>query len=86
MAISIRNAQAEKLARELAENRGETITETVLDALMEMKKNSRPIALKNTLYQELMAISERCSQLPTLDSRSNEEILGYGSAGTFDGN
>lgn len=85
MAISIRNSQAEKLAREMAENRGETITETVLDALIEMKRNSRPKALNNTLYHELMAISDRCSELPTLDSRSDEEILGYDNIGTFNG-
>lgn len=86
MAISIRNTQAEKLAREMAESRGETITETVLDALIEMKRNSRPKVLKDTLYLELLAISERCSQLPTLDSRPEEEILGYEETGAFDGN
>ncbi|MDF1568641.1 MAG: type II toxin-antitoxin system VapB family antitoxin [Spirochaetaceae bacterium] len=85
MAISIRNSQAEKLARELAESRGETITETVLDALTELKRNSRPKTLGNSLYHELMAISDRCSRLPTLDSRSDEEILGYDKIGSFDG-
>ena len=86
MAISIRNTQAEKLAREMAEDRGITITETVLEALTEMKRNTRPIALKKTLYHEIMAISERCSRLPTMDSRSADEILGYNNTGTFDGN
>ncbi len=86
MAISIRNAQAELLAREMAESRGETITDTVLEALKEMKRNNRPKALKKTLYHEIIAISERCSQLPTLDSRSSDEILGYSETGNFDGN
>jgi antitoxin VapB len=37
----------------------------------------RPLSLK----EELLAIGRRCAALPTLDSRTPEEILGYDENG-----
>ena len=38
MAISIRNSEAENLAREMAEEQGVTITQTVTEALKEKRR------------------------------------------------
>jgi antitoxin VapB len=79
--LSIKNPEADRLARELAEATGETITETVVRALRErlrrVRGRSRPVALR----EELRAIRERCAALPVLDPRTPEEIIGYDERG-----
>lgn len=78
MAIDIKNLEADKLARELSELTGETITEVVIKSLAERlerekSKQTTPISLQ----EELLSIARRFQSLPTLDNRSEEEILGY---------
>ena len=78
MAINIKNAEADRLARELSEITGETITETVIKSLterLEREKNKQASPLP--LEQELLSIAERYHALPTIDNRTDEEILGY---------
>lgn len=81
MPLSIKNSEADRLARELAEVTGETITETVIRALRErlrrLRGRSRPIPLR----EELREIRERCASLPVLDSRRPDEILDYDERG-----
>lgn len=81
MALSIRNHKTEKLARELAEKSGETITQTITRALEERLERLRGRAAATDLREELSKISERCRSIPDLDARSADEILGYGSEG-----
>ncbi|GAB4237278.1 MAG: type II toxin-antitoxin system VapB family antitoxin [Stanieria sp.] len=78
MAINIKNAEADRLARELSAITGETITEAVIKSLaerLEREKNKQITPL--LMQQELLAIAERYQTLPTLDHRTEEEILGY---------
>ena len=78
MAINIKNAEADKLARELSKITGETITEAVIKSLaerLEREKNKQITPLP--LQQELLNIAKRYQSLPTLDNRTEEEILGY---------
>lgn len=78
MALNIKNTEADRLARELSEITGETITETVIKSLterLEREKNKQANPL--SMEQELLSIAERYHALPTLDSRTDEEILGY---------
>ena len=78
MAINIKNVEADKLARELSEITGETITEAVIKSLserLEREKSKQVSPLP--MEQELLAIAERYHALPTLDNRTEEEILGY---------
>jgi antitoxin VapB len=81
MALSIKNPQAEHLARELAEQTGETLTEAVLKALQErlrrMTGRRHPIRLADQLEE----IAKRCAALPVIDERSEDEILGYDEKG-----
>jgi antitoxin VapB len=78
MAINIKNAEADRLARELSQITGETITEAVIKSLaerLEREKNKQTTSLP--LQEELLGIAKRYQALPTLDNRTEEEILGY---------
>ena len=81
MPLSIRNREAEKLARELASETGETLTQAIVQSLrdrLERLRGSR--AAPDTLW-EIMQISRRCALLADRDTRSAGEILGYDASG-----
>ena len=84
MALSIRNSQAEQLAREVAAISGENLTQTIIHALEERLERLRGRRTVADTTQEIMAVSKRCSSLPDLDRRSPEEILGYNQSGIFE--
>jgi antitoxin VapB len=81
MALSIRNAKTEKLARELAAESGETITQAINQALEERLERLRGRSTAPDLVEEILKISKRCSAIPDRDQRSADEILGYDSVG-----
>ena len=81
MAISIRNPRVEKLAKTLAKRQGISMTEAIeqaLEARISSQNESRK-PLKDSLAQ----IAAECAALPNLDTRSADEILGYGESGGF---
>ena len=83
MALSIKNPEADYLARQLAELTNKSLTEAIIIALREKlqrcksEMRSRPKPLRD----ELLDIGQRCSRLPVLDDRTPEEILGYNENG-----
>jgi antitoxin VapB len=77
MALSIRNQKAEKLARELAAESGQTITQAIIQALEETSERRRGRAAASDLKEEILKISKRCSAIPDQDQHSVDEILGY---------
>ncbi|MCK4762685.1 MAG: type II toxin-antitoxin system VapB family antitoxin [Candidatus Aminicenantes bacterium] len=77
MALSIRNARAEQLAREIAKESGENLTQAIIHALEERLQRLRDRKNNNNLEKEIMNISKRCRKLPDLDTRPADEILGY---------
>jgi antitoxin VapB len=81
MAISIRNPKTEELAREVAAESGENLTQAIMHALEERLERLKGRKTAEDLAEEIMKISERCSALPQLDDRTPEEILGYDSKG-----
>jgi antitoxin VapB len=81
MALSIRNSKAEKLARELAAESGENITQAITRALEERLQRLRGRSAAIDLAEEIMKISRRCSEIPDQDQRCPDEILGYGPKG-----
>lgn len=81
MALNIRNAEAEKLAAELARRTGESKTEAVTKALRDRLVRVRRESTRRRLADELEEIARHCASLPVLDRRSAEEILGYGETG-----
>lgn len=81
MALSIKNPEADQLARELAELTGESLTDAVLRALRERLQRERGRAYPIPLREQLREIRERCSGYTVLDDRSDEQILGYDERG-----
>ena len=81
MALSIRNPKTEKLARELAAESEETITQAITRALKERLERVRGRSTSVDVAEEILKISKRCSAIPNRDQRSVDEILGYDSAG-----
>ncbi len=81
MAISIRNKDAERLAREVAKETGESITQAILHSLEERLLRLTGRRLAGDLSAEIRKIGSRCAALPDLDTRSADEILGYDADG-----
>jgi antitoxin VapB len=82
MALSIKAPETERLVRELANTTGETITDAVTVAVRErLAREQRRRQDKAALLAEIQAIAEHCASLPLLDTRSDDEILGYDENG-----
>ncbi len=80
MALSIKHPDADRLARELAARTGEGLTEAVIIALRERLERLRRIPNQG-LATELLRIGRECADMPELDARSADEILGYDELG-----
>lgn len=77
MVLSIKSERADQLARDLAELTGTSITDAVtasLEAQLELERRRRR-------RPALGDIIERFRELPVLDERSPDEIIGYGEHG-----
>ena len=82
MPLSIKMPEADRLARRLAETTGETISLAVLLAIRErLERVERKRLNKSALLEEIRAISHHCASLPVLDSRSEDEIMGWDENG-----
>jgi antitoxin VapB len=87
VALNIKSAETDRLARELAALTGESITDAVTRALemrLEQERRERDTLRCEQLKALLDDIRRRASKLPVLDPRSDDEILGYNEFGTFD--
>ena len=83
MALSIKNPDAEQLARALAHARGVTITAAVIEALRDALLRHEGRRTTPNVYDAIVRISDRCAALPNRDTRSADEILGYDENGGF---
>lgn len=80
MALSIKDPEADRLARQVAKITGETLTGAIVQSLRErlarVQRRRGP-----GLAEELLKIGERCAKLPVQDARTPEEIMGYDAHG-----
>ena len=83
MALSLKNMTAEKLARQVAAEAGESLTDAIIHSLEERLERLKGRRSAPDLVETLRAIGRRCSALPDLDTRSADEILGYDEKGAF---
>lgn len=81
MGLSIKNSETERLARLVAKQTGESITEAIEQSLRERLQRLRRRQRAATLAEDLRAIARRVKQLPVLDDRPADEILGYDEIG-----
>ncbi|PYU15480.1 MAG: PSK operon transcription factor [Acidobacteria bacterium] len=77
MPINIKNPETEELARQLAKETGETITEVIKKSLQDRLQRVRGRRHARGLPEQVADILQRMDGLPTLDERSEDEILGY---------
>lgn len=80
MAISIKDPETDRLARELAAATGETLTDAIREALRERLAREAQRARRG-LTAEVRRIQERIARLPVLDARTDDAILGYDEHG-----
>lgn len=80
MALSIKSDEADRLARQLAAETGETLTEAVVRALRERleREQARYAA---TMTSRLARLAADVAALPVADPRTPEEIIDYDDAG-----
>lgn len=81
MALSIKNPEAERLARLVAEQTGESLTGAIEQALRERWERLQRKPKEPVLVEHLLEIANRVAALPVLDNRSDDEILGYDENG-----
>lgn len=81
MPLNIKNAETDRLARELADATGESLTAAIAVAVRERLERVRSRPRGRDLDAELDVIALRCAALPVLDDRPEEEILGYDEHG-----
>lgn len=81
MPLSIKDRDADRLARALARETGETITDAVKTAIEERLARVRGRHKGRRLADELDEIARRCAALPVIDPRPADEILGYDENG-----
>ena len=81
MALSIKDDDADRLARELAMTTGESLTTAIRKALAERLKRVPPLNQGRSLADELNEIAERCAARLNDDLRTPDEIIGYNIRG-----
>lgn len=81
MALSIKDPDTERLARDLARLTGESITLATKRAIEERLHRVGGRSQKEFLVAELAEIRRRWSAMPILDHRTPEEIMGYDESG-----
>jgi antitoxin VapB len=78
MTLHIDDPEADRLARELAEQIGAPMDQAVVKALRAQLAREREAARK---MERIREIQEHFASLPILDDRSDDEILGYDENG-----
>ena len=81
MPLSIKNEKAERLARQIASQTGESLTGAIQRALEERWERLKAGRRSRVLSTQIGDILRRVDALPTFDSRSGDEILGYDANG-----
>jgi antitoxin VapB len=82
MPLSIKDPEADRLARAVAQRTGETLTQAVINALRErLAREQRKEQAIESLVEDVMEIGRHCAALPLLDARPADAIIGYDENG-----
>ena len=82
MPLSIKDPEADRLARAVAARTGETLTQAVITALRErLAREERRAEDADTLVDEVLEIGRHCAALPVRDPRPPDALLGYDERG-----
>ena len=80
MALSIKNPEADRLARELADATGESLTEAVMNALQERLERAQRQRSAG-VAQRLRRLAAEVQEIPVVDLRDADDIVGYDEHG-----
>jgi antitoxin VapB len=78
MALSLKNVEADRLARSLAEMTGESLTDAVVVALRERLDRERT---RRNLVRRVTRLADEVSTYHVVDARPADEIVDYDEAG-----
>jgi antitoxin VapB len=81
MALSIKDPETDRLARELAQTTGESLTVAIRQALAERLTRERARRQAGGLTAAVRRIQETVAALPVLDDRPADALLGYDDDG-----
>ena len=81
VALSIKDEEADRLARELARQTGESLTQVVVVSLRERLARLEKSPEESSLVEDLLRIGKRNAARRVLDTRSVEDVLGYDESG-----
>ena len=90
MGLSIKNAEVERLARELATRRNISLTEAIRQSLEREVKREDVVGepkqipgkpKRSERFERIMAIAREVAALPTISDMTDDEILGYDELG-----
>jgi antitoxin VapB len=81
MAMSIKSLDVERMAREISARTGESLTGAIQKALQERLERLKKEGRKQLVVAQIEDILHRVDQLPVLDRRTPDEILGYDDQG-----
>ena len=88
MGLSIKYAEVERMARELASRRGVSMTEAIRQSLereVEREEIVRSATRRSTgpseRFEAMMAIARETAAMPRISDLSDDEILGYDDFG-----
>lgn len=81
MPLSIKNQATEELARQVAKEAGESLTQAIQTSLRERLERLKQRRKRHILTSQVEEIFRRLDALPNLDSRSADEIIGYDENG-----
>ena len=82
MALSLKDKETDRLAREVAALTGETLTDAIRIAeRLERERLRRGQSAR--LADRLMEIGRHCAELPDIDARNPDEIIEYDETGMW---
>lgn len=81
--LHIIDPKSETRANELARKTGESIPEAVVHAFEARLEKLREKEAATLTLDAILCIAERCGNLPDLDRRGPDEMLGYDKVGLF---
>lgn len=81
MVLSIKDRETDRLARQLARLTGESITDSVKEALRGRLKHERRRRGKRIDRAKITKIVADIAALPVVDDRSPDELIGYDDFG-----
>lgn len=80
MALSIKNPEADRLARDLANTTGESLTDAVVNALRERLERTQRQRSAG-VAQRLRRLAAEVGEIPVIDLRHADDIVGYDEDG-----